>query len=279
MEEKMFCKYCGEQIDTDSKVCPKCGKLLTEEAVPVEIQVPEQPKWLTWLTWIALVFCPPLGILLLWFANQHLKPAKKIILTIIFMVWAGIYYSDSDSADKANKVSKNNAVKVTLADFSTMSGEQAESWCETNKLNCNVRSEYSDTVAKGALVRQSSASGASIAEGSIVNIIYSLGKEPSMEFKNALNKAESYSTIMHMSKRAIYDQLVSPHGEGFQKDAAQYAVDNLKADYKANALAKAKDYSEAMSMSKNAIFDQLISEYGEKFTRAEAQYAVDNLYK
>ena len=25
-EESMFCKYCGAQIDTDSKFCNKCGK-------------------------------------------------------------------------------------------------------------------------------------------------------------------------------------------------------------------------------------------------------------
>lgn len=38
--------------------------------------------------------------------------------------------------------------------------------------------------------------------------MYSIGKEPSKEFKNALKKAESYSD-MNMSKEGIYDQLVS----------------------------------------------------------------------
>ena len=26
MEDKKFCKFCGEQIDKESIVCPKCGK-------------------------------------------------------------------------------------------------------------------------------------------------------------------------------------------------------------------------------------------------------------
>lgn len=97
------------------------------------------------------------------------------------------------------------------------------------------------------------------------------------EYKNALKKAENYSSMMHMSKQAIYDQLTSEYGEQFPADAAQYAIDNLNADYKQNALEKAKSYQDNMNMSKSAIYDQLVSEYGEQFTSEEAQYAIDNL--
>ena len=99
----------------------------------------------------------------------------------------------------------------------------------------------------------------------------------SKEYQNALKKAKTYSDMMHMSKRGIYDQLVSEYGEGFAADAAQYAVDNLEADYCANALAKAKEYQSLMSMSRSAIYDQLVSDFGEKFTSDEAQYAIDHL--
>lgn len=84
---------------------------------------------------------------------------------------------------------------------------------------------------------------------------------------------------MHMSKAGIYDQLTSEYGEQFPAEAAQYAIDNLDADYKKNALEKAKTYADDMNMSSDAIYDQLISEYGEKFTPEEAQYAIDNLDK
>lgn len=97
------------------------------------------------------------------------------------------------------------------------------------------------------------------------------------EYKSALRKAESYSEMMSMSKQAIFNQLTSEYGEQFTVEAAQYAIDNLQADYKENALAKAQSYSEDMYMSKQAIFDQLVSEYGEQFTEEEAQYAIDNL--
>ena len=74
-----------------------------------------------------------------------------------------------------------------------------------------------------------------------------------------------------------YEQLSSEYGEQFTAEEAQYAADNLVADYNENALLTAKNYQESMSMSKAAIYDQLVSPYGEGFTVEEAQYAIDNL--
>jgi len=81
-----------------------------------------------------------------------------------------------------------------------------------------------------------------------------------------------------MSKQGLYDQLTSEYGEKFPADAAQYAVDNLQADYNYNALQKAKEYQEDQDMSTEGIRDQLTSEYGEKFTQDEANYAIQHLY-
>jgi len=80
-----------------------------------------------------------------------------------------------------------------------------------------------------------------------------------------------------MSKLGVYDQLTSEYGEKFSPEAAQYAIDNMKADWNANALAKAKDYQSQMNMSPEAIRTQLTSEYGEKFTPEEADYAIQHL--
>ncbi|WP_419867316.1 Ltp family lipoprotein [Clostridium perfringens] len=102
-------------------------------------------------------------------------------------------------------------------------------------------------------------------------------EEVPKEYKSALRKAKVYSDTMSMSKEGLYDQLTSEYGEKFSAEAAQYAVDNLNANWKENALKKAKVYQETMAMSPSAIYDQLVSEYGEKFTAGEAQYAVDNL--
>lgn len=98
-----------------------------------------------------------------------------------------------------------------------------------------------------------------------------------IEYKNALRSAQIYSDSMHMSKQAIYDQLISEYGGQFSEDAAQYAVDNVIADYKENALEQAKTYQNSMHMSREAIRDQLTSDYGGQFTQEEADYAIDHL--
>ena len=97
------------------------------------------------------------------------------------------------------------------------------------------------------------------------------------EYINALSQAADYNEYTPMSKKALFDQLTSEYGGKFPDDAAQYAVDNIDADWEENALKEAKIYYEDMNMSKADVYDQLTSEYGGKYTAAEAQYAVDNL--
>ena len=97
------------------------------------------------------------------------------------------------------------------------------------------------------------------------------------EYQSALKTAQNYNNTMPMSKQGLYDQLTSEYGEKFPAEEAQYAIDNIEADWNANALATAKSYQESMDMSIEAIRDQLTSEYGEKFTAEEADYAVSNL--
>ena len=99
----------------------------------------------------------------------------------------------------------------------------------------------------------------------------------SSEFKTALKKGQQYADLMHMSKQGIYDQLTSEYGEKFPQDAAEYAVENMNADWNVNALKKAETYATTMHMSKKGIYEQLVSEHGEQFQPEEAQYAIDNI--
>lgn len=63
------------------------------------------------------------------------------------------------------------------------------------------------------------------------------GGNVTQEYLNALNRGLSYAQNLHMSKKAVYDQLTSSYGEGFPADAAQYAIDNMTGvDWNANAL-------------------------------------------
>ncbi|MGT2895726.1 hypothetical protein Javan174_0002 [Streptococcus phage Javan174] len=93
------------------------------------------------------------------------------------------------------------------------------------------------------------------------------------DYKTALKKAENYLDTIPMSKEGLRNQLIE--FEKYSEEAAQYAVDNIKADWNEQALKKAKDYQETVAMSPEAIRTQLVD--FEKFTQEEADYAVANL--
>ena len=89
----------------------------------------------------------------------------------------------------------------------------------------------------------------------------------------------STTSAARSSANAMATHIDSGLSGGTQDDAAQYAIDNVKADWKAEALDAAKAYQKYTPMSDSELYDQLTSEYGSGFTPEEAQYAIDNLDK
>lgn len=210
---------------------------------------------------------------------KNKKPFYKTVwfwAIIIFLIIIGSNLNSSNS-DTNNSYTTNKKTTVIVVDFSAMTTTEIKAWCATNKIDCNITSEYSNTITNGSFISQNVAANATIYEGDEITIAFSLGVKPTTEQQNALIKAEQYSKTLYMSKQGIYDQLTSEYGEQFSAADAQYAIDNMTADWNANALAKAKSYQTTMNMSKKAIYDQLVSQYGEKFTASEAQYAIDHL--
>lgn len=221
--------------------------------------------------------------------EKEKKPVYKewwfwfITIFLIIGIICSAGSSNTETANNITNTESNNNInitsskreEVTVIDFSSMNKTDIQAWCNTNKIKCNITEDYSDTIKKGEFVSQSAEINSTIYQGDTIKIIYSLGKKPSTEETNALKKAQSYSSTMHMSKKGIYNQLTSSV-EGFSKEAAQYAIDNINANWKDNALEKAKSYQNMMSMSKQGVYNQLIS-YAEGFTKEEAQYAIDHL--
>ncbi len=199
------------------------------------------------------------------------------LIVILFIIYIIASNSSSPSTQTTSNYQKNLDVEVTVPDFGSMTKDETKVWFDNNKINGTLSEEYSSSIKKDSLISQSISANTVIHEGDSLTIVYSLGKEPTSEEKNALKKALSYSQTMHMSKKGIYKQLISEYGEGFTEEAAQYAIDNVDVDWNANALAKAKSYQSSMNMSKSAIYKQLTSSAGEDFTAEEAQYAIDNL--
>ena len=103
----------------------------------------------------------------------------------------------------------------------------------------------------------------------------SSSNDSNSEYSAALEKAKSYNSLFHMSKKRMYRQLTSDFDK-FSNDAAQYAVDHLEADYKYNALFNAKNYRKLFNMSKSRLINQLTS-FADGFTEEEANYAINHL--
>src|SRR5699024_10110145 len=97
---------------------------------------------------------------------------------------------------------------------------------------------------------------------------YSLGKEPTMGEKNALESAYSYLRFTSFSYTGLIEQL---EYEGYTNQEATYAVDNCGADWNEQAAKKAEEYINTMSFSRSGLIEQL--EY-EGFTSEQAEYGV-----
>lgn len=174
--------------------------------------------------------------------------------------------SDQTSSNTTRTNIDIEKVKVTVADFSQMPKEEIQNWCNINKVSCNIMEDYSNTVEKGLFVSQSEQANSTIYEGDKITIVYSLGKEPTIEQKNALQTAKDYLRSMPFSYTGLIKQL---EYEGYTKEGATYGADNCGADWNAQAAAMAKQYMNTMSFSKSGLISQL--EY-EGFTRVQAEY-------
>ena len=94
--DKKFCKFCGEEIEKDAMVCPKCGrqlKVVKKEEISAsekssEAKYDESSKFYTkaWFMWVMLIIFAPVGIFLMWKFHPEMKKNTKIILTVVFAI-------------------------------------------------------------------------------------------------------------------------------------------------------------------------------------------------
>ena len=116
MEEQKFCKFCGEKIDKNSIVCPKCGRQLKkveEKKVDVKEETKEEvsdPKFYKqiWFMCLILIIFPPIGIFLMWKFQKNMKNWLKIVLTIVFSLIFIISIAIRSSEDSTPTPSGNN---------------------------------------------------------------------------------------------------------------------------------------------------------------------------
>ncbi len=97
------------------------------------------------------------------------------------------------------------------------------------------------------------------------------------EYNEAVDYANSYSSIKPMSREELYERLTTEKGTGFSDGAAGYAINHINVDWQKNALEAAETYNQTLQLSKLCLYDQLVSDSGDRFSPKEAQYAVDNI--
>jgi hypothetical protein len=86
--------------------------------------------------------------------------------------------------------------------------------------------------------------------------------------QQAIAQAESYLDFSAFSRTGLIEQL---EYEGFSKEDATFAVDNITVDWNEQAAASAESYLEFTSFSRSGLIDQLLYE---GFTPEQAEFGV-----
>lgn len=96
MAETKFCSRCGEKIDIEAEICPKCG---VRQALPKSIKKEKKEPWLAAL---ASFIIPGLGQL---YTKQSFGKAALIFCTSwLILPWI---YSIYDAYKKAEEMNEN----------------------------------------------------------------------------------------------------------------------------------------------------------------------------
>ncbi|OEH53505.1 MULTISPECIES: Ltp family lipoprotein [Oceanobacillus] len=93
----------------------------------------------------------------------------------------------------------------------------------------------------------------------------------SVSQENAIRQAESYLDFSAFSKSGLIEQL---EYEGFSKEDATFAVENIEVDWRAQAVLHAESYLDFSGFSRSGLIDQLLYE---GHSEADANYAAEQV--
>ncbi|MDF4082352.1 Ltp family lipoprotein [Bifidobacterium longum] len=174
---------------------------------------PKKPIWKQWWFWVIIVVVVVLDIAIIGGAGnsqgggsavdsssaqsvapkstQKATPKKDAKLT-------GITASYSGSIKDGEQVTDKTSGITVTAKYDDGTTKNVTGWKIQNPGAVNINAPTEFTIEY---------------EGQTAKV--SIQAQPPVEYQNALNKAKSYSDMMHMSKQGIYDQLTSEYGEKF----------------------------------------------------------------
>lgn len=117
---------------------------------------------------------------------KGLSIAGIIISGIFFIVfWAlaiyGMNIPVENNQQSTNTKPVENLKDVRVTDFTVMTKEEIDKWCEERNLNCLYYPEYSDEVPVDGIISQSVAADSIVKEKTKITITYSLGHQKTPE--------------------------------------------------------------------------------------------------
>ena len=195
----------------------------------------------------------------------------SIVSTVVLIVFVANTVSSDPEFEQALKDLESALATPTAVASVEAGAASSESAAESSAADASSAAPTATTLATAAPVASSAPSTEASQQTN------SASSDVPRDYSNALSTANRYLSIMDFSYAGLYEQLTSEYGEKFSPEAAQYAMDNLNADWNAEALGSAQNYIDIMPFSYAGLYDQLTSEYGEQFTPEQAQYAVDNV--
>ncbi len=242
---------------------------------PVQSEAGEKPRWYEngWILAISLLFCFPVGLVLVW-TNGRLSKSIKILLTaVVLMLVAVVGVNDAsggggDSTDAAGVA--GTAQSTTTARRATTSGPP-------------TTERRTTTTARPTTAPPTTAPPTTppptTAPPTTAPTTTAPPTEPTLPLsqQQAVRSARSYLEFSGFSRQGLIDQLSSEYGDKFSVDDATAAVDSLDVDYNAQAVRSAQSYLEFSSFSCDGLIDQLSSEFGSQFTTDEATFAANEV--
>lgn len=263
--ELKFCKFCGEKIDKNQIVCPKCGRQLETlkknrkeniETATIEPESTDCMDYKNFVLIISLLLLPPLGIVYLWSSFPKIKNSLKIALTLFFgLTFFAIIYAVVNQIEEKQEFTSNPTYRYIASSTSKPTTTKATSTIttiSTNSQSTTRQTERATTKASATTTQATKNESVSVSK------------------MQAVKKAKSYLGAMSFSYKRLIEQL---EYEGFSNEDAKYGAVNSGANWNTQAVKKAKSYLNATSFSYKGLVEQL--EY-EKFTSAQAKYGADN---
>jgi hypothetical protein len=208
----------------------------------------------TWVLVLSLLFCFPIGLVLLW-RRPTLKRGAKIGITVAvaaLVILGGVASATSNPSKPTSSASTRESPSTVVP--------------TTAAPTTAAPTTAAPTTAAPTTAPPTTQAPKPTAPPAPV-------ETPGQA--NARRSAERYLSLgKGFSRDGLIEQLSSSFGDGFSLADATYGVDATHTDWNAQACLSAKGYLKIEPFSHAGLVEQLSSSFGDKYTLAQADYGV-----